>query len=86
MREEYESLVQNDTWTLEEIPQECNLVKCRWMFKLKLVADGSVSRYKARHVAKGFTQKKGVDYEETFSPIVKLMLFELFSPSQQRRI
>jgi len=71
MCEEYESLIRNDIWTLEEILKECNLVKCRWVYKLKLAIDGSISHYKARLVAKGFTQQHDVDYEETFSQVVK---------------
>jgi len=46
-------------------------MKCRWVFKLKLAGVGSVSCYKATLVAKGFMQRKGIDYEETFNPVVK---------------
>ena len=48
-----------------------NVVGCKWVFKLKRNSDGSINKYKAKLVAKGFHQQFGIDFEETFSPIIK---------------
>jgi hypothetical protein len=50
---------------------DMNIVGCKWVFRLKRKADGSIDRHKARLVAKGFHQQPGVNFEETFSPVVK---------------
>ena len=68
---EYESLVEYNTWDLVEPPKGQNIVDSKWVFKVKYNADGSIERYKTRLVAKGFTQKAGIDFEETFSPVVR---------------
>jgi hypothetical protein len=69
--EEYEALLSNSTWGLVPRPPGANVVINKWIFKHKLKADGSLDRYKARWVLQGFTQRPGVDYNETFSPVVK---------------
>ncbi|KAE8656959.1 hypothetical protein F3Y22_tig00116997pilonHSYRG00690 [Hibiscus syriacus] len=68
---EYEALVRNGTWTLVPLPRDRKAVNCKWIFRIKRNADGSVSRYKSRLVAKGFLQKPGIDFDEVFSPVVK---------------
>ena len=59
------------TWTLVSPKDADNLVDGKWVYKTKLNSDGTVERYKARWVARGFTQKYGIDYEESFSPTVR---------------
>jgi hypothetical protein len=70
MREELKSFSENDTWELVDRPKDGTVVKNRWVFKKKYDSDGEV-RYRARLVAKGFTQKEGVDFTETFSPVLR---------------
>ena len=68
---EYRSIVQHETFDLVPLPHPApNLVSCRWVFAVK-EKDGFVARFKARLVARGFTQQHGVDYEQTYSPVLK---------------
>jgi hypothetical protein len=69
--EEYATLLANHTWDLMSCPPGTNVVTGKWLFRHKLTSDDSLDRYKARWVLRGFTQRPGVDYDETFSPIVK---------------
>lgn len=71
MNEEFDSLVKNRTWNLVDLPAGKKLIDNRWVFKVKMNTDGSVDRYKARLVVRGFTQEYGIDYSETFIPVVK---------------
>ncbi|GJX32733.1 ribonuclease H-like domain-containing protein [Tanacetum coccineum] len=71
MRDEYDALIKNSTWTLVPRPPDANVFRCMWLFRHKFLADGTLSRYKARLVANGSTQLEGVDVDDTFSPVVK---------------
>nr|GFA11802.1 ribonuclease H-like domain-containing protein [Tanacetum cinerariifolium] len=71
MYDEYNALVKNGTWILVPRPDDANLVRSMWLFKHKFHADGMLSRYKARLVANGSSQQLEVDFDETFSSIVK---------------
>ncbi|KAI5352788.1 hypothetical protein L3X38_005680 [Prunus dulcis] len=71
MTDEFNALLKNNTWTLVPSSSRHHIVGCKWVFKVKRLADGSVERYKARLVAKGFHQQYRIDYDETFSPVVK---------------
>ena len=70
--EEMTALQRNDTWILVPLPNEKKTLGCKWVFSIKHKADGSVERYKAKLVARGYTQTYGINYPETFSPVEKL--------------
>ncbi|PWA99952.1 ribonuclease H-like domain-containing protein [Artemisia annua] len=71
MRDEYTALIKNGTWILVPRPKDANIIRSMWLFRHKYLADGTLSRYKARLVANGSNQLEGVDVDETFSPVVK---------------
>lgn len=71
MQTEYDSLMKNETWTLVEKPKNQKVIDNKWVFKVKKNPDESIERYKARLVGRGFTQEYGIDYMETFSPVVR---------------
>jgi hypothetical protein len=71
MNHEFDALLNNQTWSLVPPHHSQNTIGCKWVFRIKRHADGSIERYKARLVAKGFHQQPGIDYHETYSPVIK---------------
>ncbi|PKI72597.1 hypothetical protein CRG98_006974 [Punica granatum] len=73
MAKEIRALELNKTWTIVQLLPGKHPIRCKWVYKVKRRADGSIERYKARLAAKGFTQVEGIDYHETFAPVAKLV-------------
>jgi hypothetical protein len=71
MADEFQALIRYNTWHLVPPRDDLNIIDCKWVFKLKKKFDGTIDCHKAHLVAKGFKQQYGLDYDETFSPIVK---------------
>uniref|UniRef100_A0A2N9IMI3 Uncharacterized protein n=1 Tax=Fagus sylvatica TaxID=28930 RepID=A0A2N9IMI3_FAGSY len=71
MNIEFDALLKNHTWQLVPSSPSQNIIGCKWVFRIKRHADGSIERFKARLVAKGFHQQPGIDYGETYSPVIK---------------
>jgi len=67
--DELRSMAINNVWELVDCPQGANLVSCKWVFKVKRLPNGNIDKLKARLVARGFTQRYGIDYDETFAPV-----------------
>ncbi|MCO5585996.1 hypothetical protein L7F22_039933 [Adiantum nelumboides] len=74
---ELQALTEADTWDLVPPPEHHNIISCKWLLKKKFLPDGSLDRFKARLVARGFTQRYGVDYFETYSPVLGMASFRL---------
>jgi len=77
MRDEMDSMLRNQVWELADFPPGRKSIGNKWVFKIKRRADGMIDKFKARLVVKGFTQIKGVDYEETFSHVVRIASIRL---------
>ncbi|KAL4388169.1 hypothetical protein GQ457_09G031190 [Hibiscus cannabinus] len=69
---EYDALCRNGTWSLVSLPEGRDVVGCKWLFRVKKNTDGTIQRYKARLVVKGFFQVPRQDFRDTFSPVVKM--------------
>jgi hypothetical protein len=69
--EEHQSITKNDVWEIVPRPKEKSVVTSKWLYKIKHATEGSVDKYKARFVARRFSQKEGEDYDETFSLVAK---------------
>ena len=71
MTEEYQSIMKNDVWEVVPKLEGKSVVSSKWIYKIKHTTDGSIEKYKARFVACRFSQKEGIDYEETFSHVAR---------------
>jgi hypothetical protein len=71
MIEEYQYIMKNKVWEIVPRPKNEDVVSSRWLLKIKHDANGSIEKYKARFFARGFSQKEGIDYEETFTPMAR---------------
>ena len=72
MKEELDALHQTITWDLVDLPSGTSVIGCKWVYKIKTSSNGTVDHYKARLVARCFTQEYGIDYEETFAHLARL--------------
>ena len=72
-----DSIIQNGTWILTDLPPGCEALNSKWIFKTKMKVDGSIDKYKARLVIQGFRQKEGIDYFDTYAPVARISTIRL---------
>ncbi|KAG8503619.1 hypothetical protein CXB51_001805 [Gossypium anomalum] len=83
---ELQALLRNNTWSLCPLPLSRRSIGCKWLFRMKKKPDGSMHRYKAKLVAKGFSQHAGSDFCDTFSPVVQAALRAWFHTLRQHLV
>ncbi|KAL0328005.1 UNVERIFIED_CONTAM: Retrovirus-related Pol polyprotein from transposon RE2 [Sesamum calycinum] len=91
VKSKMDSIVSNGTWVLVNLPLECTMIRCKWIFKKKLKLDGIVDKFKARLVAKDFKQKEGINYFDTYSLVARMTIIwvlialaSMYSPRSTR--
>ncbi|KAL0373938.1 UNVERIFIED_CONTAM: hypothetical protein Sradi_3309500 [Sesamum radiatum] len=77
VKSEMDSIVSNGTWVLVDLSPRCTTIRCKWIFVRKLKPDGTVNKFKVKLVAKGFKQKEGIDYFDTYSPVGRLTTIQV---------
>jgi len=77
IEEELNSQEDRQTWKVTKLPEGRKCIGCRWIFKIKTDSDGKIQQYKARLIAQGFSQQRGIDYNETYSPVANFSLIRL---------
>jgi hypothetical protein len=82
MMEEYQSIMKNGVWNIDLRPERKFVVTSKWIYKIKHTTDGSIERHKMIFVARGFSQVKGIDYEETFLLFLNTLLSRRLFPLQ----
>ena len=75
---EIESILSNHTWELVDLPPGNKPLSSKWIFKKKMKDDGTIDKYKARLDVKGFRQKEGLDYFDTYSPVTRITSIRMF--------
>ncbi|GKE48125.1 zinc finger, CCHC-type containing protein, partial [Tanacetum coccineum] len=77
INDEMDSIMGNNTWVLTDLPLCCRPLGCKWIFKRKLKVDGTVEKFKTRLVIRGFKQKSGIDYFDTYAPVAHISTIRL---------
>ncbi|GKC52003.1 ribonuclease H-like domain-containing protein, partial [Tanacetum coccineum] len=73
MNKEMDALYRNDTWEIRDLPKDRKSIGGKWVFKIKYKSNGEIDRYKARYVVKGYNQSEGIEFDETFSSVMKII-------------